>query len=31
MTKKEHIEYWIRTAEDDLSVADGLFLNQKYN
>jgi len=31
MTKKEHIEYWIRTADDDLSVADALFENKKYN
>lgn len=31
MTKKEHIEYWIGTAEDDLSVAEDLFLNNKYN
>ena len=31
MTKDEHIKYWIKGAEDDLSAAESLFNAEKYN
>jgi HEPN domain-containing protein len=31
MTKDEHIKYWLKGAEDDLSAAESLFNAQKYN
>lgn len=31
MTKNEHIIYWLRGAEEDLSAAESLFLAEKYN
>lgn len=30
MTKQEHIDYWIRTANDDWDAALSLFDNKKY-
>jgi HEPN domain-containing protein len=30
MTKEEHIDYWIKTAESDLDVAETLFSGGKY-
>ena len=31
MTRDEHIKYWLKGAEADLSAADSLFNTQKYN
>ena len=31
MTKEEHIKYWIKGADDDLSAAESLFDSKKYN
>ncbi|MGQ9569598.1 MAG: HEPN domain-containing protein [Thermodesulfovibrionales bacterium] len=31
MDKKEHIEYWLNSAEHDLNVAKILFQNKKYD
>ncbi len=31
MNKKEHIEYWLKSAQHDLDVAEALFQNQKYD
>ncbi|MEW6419598.1 MAG: HEPN domain-containing protein [Nitrospirota bacterium] len=31
MDKKEHIEYWLNSAEHDLDVAETLFQNKKYD
>lgn len=31
MTKKEHITYWLKGAEEDLSAAESLYLAEKYN
>ena len=31
MTKEEHVNYWIRSAEHDLSTADVLFDTGKYD
>ena len=30
MTKKEHIEYWIKTAEKDWDTVDYLYIGKKY-
>jgi HEPN domain-containing protein len=31
LTIKEHIQYWVESAENDLSVADVLFNSGKYD
>ncbi|MFA7418580.1 MAG: HEPN domain-containing protein [Melioribacteraceae bacterium] len=31
MTKQEHIEYWLRSAEHDLETAESLLSNGKYD
>ncbi len=31
MTKKEHIEYWVKTAENDFSTAQSLFDSAHYD
>ncbi len=31
MTKDEHVEYWLKSAEHDLNAAEGLFLLGQYN
>jgi HEPN domain-containing protein len=31
MTKQEHIDYWLKTAEYDFEVANHLFETGKYN
>ncbi|SDN88407.1 HEPN domain-containing protein [Desulfonauticus submarinus] len=31
MKKRQHINYWIKSAEHDLEVADTLFQNKKYD
>ena len=31
MTKEEHIKYWLKGADDDLSAAESLFDSKKYN
>jgi HEPN domain-containing protein len=31
MKKEEHINYWLKSAEHDLEVAETLFQNQKYD
>jgi len=31
MTKKEHIEYWLKSAEHDLKAAKSLFKSGKYD
>lgn len=31
MTKDEHITYWLKGAEEDLSAAESLYLAEKYN
>jgi len=30
MTKKEHIQYWLKSAKDDLKTADQLFITKRY-
>lgn len=31
MTSNEHIDYWLKSADHDLEVAETLFQNQKYD
>ncbi len=31
MTKEEHVQYWMKGAEDDLAAAESLFMAEKYN
>jgi len=31
MKKEEHINYWLKSAEHDLEVAETLFQNEKFD